>query len=220
MNRPHLLLLALWALAISAQVVTFEKPSGPDSQHTAQELVPTTAVDDLQGDLQIQEWMRELRRVKRAPTRSEYRECCTVRKSMRRKLPGDCVYHCEKSVVQRLLRSRSKFEPSPEALRFFGGLLHALAVPVQLPKHEEDGEIPPAFYDLRGGAVAFAKENFLVLNLEEPIAEMPKIGCTTGASGIAGFRCNACLDVLPRRALPGAAEASQSEKSQILPDPR
>ncbi|KIH67695.1 immunoglobulin I-set domain protein [Ancylostoma duodenale] len=70
MNRPHLLLLALWALAISAQ-----------------ELVPTVAVDDLQGDLQIQEWMRELRRVKRAPTRSEFRECCTVRKSMRRKLP-------------------------------------------------------------------------------------------------------------------------------------
>ncbi|KAK6743874.1 hypothetical protein RB195_010896 [Necator americanus] len=70
MNGPHLLLLALWALAISAQ-----------------ELVPTTAVDDLQGDLQIQEWMRELRRVKRAPTRSEFNDCCTVRKSMRRKLP-------------------------------------------------------------------------------------------------------------------------------------
>ncbi|VDP15194.1 unnamed protein product [Heligmosomoides polygyrus] len=35
-----------------------------------QELVPTAAVNDLQGDLQIQEWMRELRRVKRAPTRN------------------------------------------------------------------------------------------------------------------------------------------------------
>ncbi|KAK6029996.1 fibronectin type III domain protein, partial [Ostertagia ostertagi] len=53
MHCRHLLLLALWALVLSAQ-----------------ELVPTATVDDLQGDLQIQEWMRELRRVKRAPTRN------------------------------------------------------------------------------------------------------------------------------------------------------
>ncbi|VDO34247.1 unnamed protein product [Haemonchus placei] len=54
MNCRHLLLLALWTLVLSAQ-----------------ELVPTVTVDDLQGDLQIQEWMRELRRVKRAPTRND-----------------------------------------------------------------------------------------------------------------------------------------------------
>ncbi|VDM65363.1 unnamed protein product [Strongylus vulgaris] len=73
MNRPHLLLLALWALAISAQVVMVQvEPylSEERSLTAAQELVPTTAVEDLQGDLQIQEWMRELRRVKRAPTRN------------------------------------------------------------------------------------------------------------------------------------------------------
>ncbi|VDK61572.1 unnamed protein product [Cylicostephanus goldi] len=70
MNRPHLLLLALWALAISAQVVVYE-PYLNRKRFAAQELVPTTAVDDLQGDLLIQEWMRELRRVKRAPTRSK-----------------------------------------------------------------------------------------------------------------------------------------------------
>ncbi|VDL76396.1 unnamed protein product [Nippostrongylus brasiliensis] len=53
MRGCHLLLLALWALLISAQ-----------------ELVPTATVESLQGDLMIQEWMRELRRVKRAPTRN------------------------------------------------------------------------------------------------------------------------------------------------------
>ncbi|KAK5984637.1 hypothetical protein GCK32_012442, partial [Trichostrongylus colubriformis] len=52
MHCRHLLLLALGALVLYAQ-----------------ELVPTVHVDDLQGDLQIQEWMRALRRVKRAPTR-------------------------------------------------------------------------------------------------------------------------------------------------------
>ncbi|ETN76803.1 hypothetical protein NECAME_11414 [Necator americanus] len=71
MNGPHLLLLALWALAISAQVLgNLELYVNLERTDSVQELVPTTAVDDLQGDLQIQEWMRELRRVKRAPTRN------------------------------------------------------------------------------------------------------------------------------------------------------
>uniref|UniRef100_A0A1I7U3G1 Uncharacterized protein n=1 Tax=Caenorhabditis tropicalis TaxID=1561998 RepID=A0A1I7U3G1_9PELO len=37
----------------------------------AQELLPSIEVESLAQDLQIQEWMRTLRRVKRAPTRSE-----------------------------------------------------------------------------------------------------------------------------------------------------
>ncbi|KAE9414190.1 hypothetical protein Angca_002764, partial [Angiostrongylus cantonensis] len=35
-----------------------------------QKLVPTVAVESLQDDLLIQKWMRELRRVRRAPERN------------------------------------------------------------------------------------------------------------------------------------------------------
>lgn len=159
MNRPHLLLLALWALAISAQVSANSEPLGCASKlrtihrNWCRPWPWTTCKATCRsrnGCVSCGE-LRELRREVSLHARvakgsgrrlstaihtnvpssfsvsitslslllshlssslsllehfnlffilnfsaGEFKECCTVRKSMRRKLPGDCDYHCEK----------------------------------------------------------------------------------------------------------------------------